>query len=58
MAAMKRFGVIQASKAMMTEVGIKCGPVRLPLTSLTPEHLAILHDAVERLSFGEFFNKT
>jgi N-acetylneuraminate lyase len=57
MAAMKRFGVIQASKAMMTEVDIKCGPVRPPLTTLTPEHMAILHDTVERLGFSEFFNK-
>jgi len=58
MAAMKRFGVIQASKGMMNEVDIKCGPVRAPLTPLTDEHLDILYDAVERLAFEEFFNKT
>ncbi len=42
---MRRYGEIAVGKAIMTLSGVPCGPVRAPLTNLTPERMhALRHD--------------
>jgi len=57
LAAMRRFGMIPATKYAMKEIGIDCGPVRPPLHRLSTEQQEQLHAALERVGLSEFRNK-
>ncbi len=54
---MNRCGGQPAGKAIMKLVGIDCGPVRLPLRTLTPADEAALRAALEAQGFFEFSSK-
>ncbi len=47
--AMQRFGYAAACKAVMSFIGIDCGPVRSPLRNLTADQLRELQQQIEAL---------
>ncbi len=49
------FGLMRAGKSVMAMIGLDCGPVRSPLTPLTPTETDALRD---RLSRFEFFSRS
>lgn len=49
----KNYGGLPAGKAIMSLVGIDCGPVRPPLRSLSPETQALLRTELEEIGFFE-----
>lgn len=49
-----RYGGVNAGKAIMKLCGFDCGPVRLPMKSLTAEALARLHEDLRAQGFFEF----
>lgn len=49
-----RFGGLPAGKAMLRMIGIDCGPVRLPLRSLSVEQEKALQIGLEQIGFFEF----
>jgi N-acetylneuraminate lyase len=51
---MVRFGGQPAGKAMMKLIGVDCGPVRLPLRTLTAEQEGALRAALDAQGFFEF----
>jgi N-acetylneuraminate lyase len=50
-AVVHRHGGLAAGKTLMRLVGVDCGPVRLPLRSLTAEQEASLRQALEEVGF-------
>jgi len=54
---MIRFGGLNANKAIMSLIGLDCGPVRLPLETLTPEATASLRAGLEKIGFFEAVNE-
>jgi N-acetylneuraminate lyase len=44
-----RYGFLAASKAVMSLVGVDCGPVRSPLRNLAREEIASLAEEVKAL---------
>ncbi len=48
---LKNFGVLPAGKAIMKMIGLDCGPVRLPLRTLTNEQSDRLHADLEDIGF-------
>jgi N-acetylneuraminate lyase len=42
------FGLMRAGKSVMAMMGIDCGPVRSPLTPITPPEVAALRDRLSR----------
>jgi len=46
-----KFGGIRAQKALMSVLGIECGPVRLPLTTLSREELSGMVYELESIGF-------
>lgn len=52
--AIGRYGYSAAAKAVMSLVGVDCGPPRLPLRALEGEQVAALRDDLERLGFFEW----
>lgn len=55
--AFLRFGGLPAGKAIMKMIGIDCGPVRLPLRTLTAVSEAKLREELERAGFFEFCSR-
>jgi len=49
-----RFGGVNAGKAIMKLCGFDCGPVRLPMKSLTPEACERLGEELRAQGFFEF----
>jgi N-acetylneuraminate lyase len=47
------FGGLPAGKAMLKLCGIDCGPVRLPLRTLTPERVAQMEKALAAIGWDE-----
>jgi N-acetylneuraminate lyase len=47
------YGGLPAGKAMLKLCGIDCGPVRLPLRTLTPERVEQMHRALEGLGWDD-----
>jgi N-acetylneuraminate lyase len=56
-AVLLRFGGLAAGKAMMKMVGIDCGPVRLPLRSLSDEQCRALRAELERIGFFDYCSR-
>jgi len=52
-----RYGGLIAGKAMMKMIGLDCGPVRLPLCSLSEQRQAKLHSELERVFFFDLCSK-
>jgi N-acetylneuraminate lyase len=52
-----RFGGLVAGKAMMKLVGLDCGPVRPPLSNLTPEQFDAMRVELDRIGFFSFCSK-
>lgn len=50
---MIRFGGLPAGKAIMKLVGVDCGPVRLPLRSLTAEQEKAMAEELGKVGFGK-----
>lgn len=50
------YGGLPAGKAVMGMIGIDCGPVRLPLRSLSPDQVHTLRTRLERLGAFEYFS--
>jgi N-acetylneuraminate lyase len=48
------YGFLPASKSIMQMVGIDCGPVRAPLTPLTPEQVRSLRLELDRAGFFDW----
>lgn len=55
---MHRFGGLPAGKAIMKFVGLDCGPVRLPLRTLTERDEAGLRQALEQINFFEHASRS
>jgi N-acetylneuraminate lyase len=53
-AILLKFGVLRATKATMSMIGIDCGPPRAPLTPLSERELASMRDGYERIGFFEW----
>ena len=51
---MNRHGGLPAGKAMMKLIGVDCGPVRLPLRSLSAAAEGALRADLERLGFFSY----
>jgi len=51
---MNRFGGLPAGKSIMKLIGIDCGPVRLPLTSLTAAAEEELRQQLQAIGFFEY----
>jgi N-acetylneuraminate lyase len=49
-----RFGGLSAGKAIMRLIGLDCGPVRLPLRSLSETKEKELREELERIGFFDF----
>jgi N-acetylneuraminate lyase len=49
-----RYGMPAAGKAVMSMIGIDCGPVRPPLTPLTPDRLRALERELAELGFFDW----
>ncbi len=54
---MNRHGGLPAGKAIMKFVGLDCGPVRLPLTSLDRTREESLRTSLERIGFFDYASK-
>jgi len=52
-AVMARHGGLPAGKAMMSLVGIDCGPVRPPLQNLTRSQFEVLRQELEQVGFPQ-----
>ena len=52
-----RYGGLIAGKAMMKMIGLDCGPVRLPLRTLSEQRQAKLHSELERVFFFDMCSK-
>src|SRR5207237_7790705 len=52
-----RHGGLAAGKAVMKLIGIDCGPVRLPLRSLSANDEHSLHAQLEQIGFFEYASK-
>jgi N-acetylneuraminate lyase len=50
----KRYRPLPAQKAMMSFVGIDCGPTRLPMQAMTPEETASLEHELAQIGFLEW----
>jgi N-acetylneuraminate lyase len=48
---LRNFGVLPGGKAIMKMIGLDCGPVRLPLRTLTNEQSDRLHADLEHIGF-------
>jgi N-acetylneuraminate lyase len=46
---LEKYGGLRAGKAMMAALGVDCGPVRPPLTPMTPDEVSQLHREVRDL---------
>lgn len=46
---LEKYGGLRAGKAAMSLLGVDCGPVRPPLTPLTPNEIAALHAELKAL---------
>jgi N-acetylneuraminate lyase len=53
LAALRRYGLIAAGKAMMAKVGQECGPVRPPLRTVAAEYLEQIESQLERIGFED-----
>jgi len=51
---MNKYGGVPAAKAMMKMIGLDCGPVRLPLASLTGERYEACRKELEQLGFFDW----
>ena len=51
---MNRVGGLAAGKSIMKLVGIDCGPVRLPLTRLSPTQEKAFHDDLKAIGFLDY----
>jgi N-acetylneuraminate lyase len=51
---MNRYGMLAASKAILTMIGIDCGPPRLPLGRLTPSQQNSLRNDLDRIEFFDW----
>jgi len=49
-----RFGGLTAGKSIMRLIGLDCGPVRLPLRSLSKAQESELRVELEKVGFFEF----
>jgi N-acetylneuraminate lyase len=56
--AMNRHGGLPAGKAIMQLIGVDCGPVRLPLRSLSAEAVRSLENELRALGFFEYCSQT
>ncbi|MFZ5495458.1 MAG: dihydrodipicolinate synthase family protein [Verrucomicrobiota bacterium] len=54
---MARFGGLPAGKAIMKLIGVDCGPVRLPLRTLTPAEETTLREGLDACGFFEFASR-
>ena len=54
---MNRYGGLAAGKAIMKFVGVDCGPVRLPLRSLTPTQETNFRRELEQVGFFGYASK-
>jgi N-acetylneuraminate lyase len=52
-----RYGGLPAGKAMMKMIGVDCGPVRIPLRSLTAKQESQLRGELEAVGFFEFCSR-
>jgi N-acetylneuraminate lyase len=52
-AVLNRYGGLSAGKAMMSLIGVDCGPVRLPLRRLGPAEMRGLQEDMERIGVLE-----
>jgi N-acetylneuraminate lyase len=52
-----KYGGLPALKAMMGQIGIECGPCRLPLRTLAPDRRERLREECERIGFYRKANK-
>ena len=50
-------GGLSAGKAIMNLIGVDCGPVRLPLRSLTPDQASHLKTELQAIGFFEYCSK-
>ncbi|HBG28241.1 MAG: hypothetical protein A2Y10_12840 [Planctomycetes bacterium GWF2_41_51] len=48
---------LSASKSLMRELGVDCGPVRLPLTNISPQQHELLISNLEQMGFFDFCSK-
>jgi len=48
---LETFGVLSAGKSIMRMIGVDCGPLRLPLRTLTHDQYERLHAELERIGF-------
>lgn len=51
---MNRVGGLAAGKSIMKLIGVDCGPVRLPLTALSPEVENDFHAQLKRIGFLDY----
>ena len=51
---LSHYGYLTAAKAVMSMIGIDCGPPRLPLTPLSPAQQNALRQDLERIEFFEW----
>lgn len=57
-AVLNRFGGLAAGKAVMNMLGIDCGPMRRPLTTLSPQQTALLHRELEQIGFFQYCSRS
>jgi len=48
-AALATFGVLRANKVVMSLLGVDCGPVRLPLRTMTDREIHTLYETIKHL---------
>jgi len=48
---LKSYDVLPAGKSVMKMIGLDCGPVRVPLRTLTDEQCDELHAELQRIGF-------
>lgn len=56
-AVLNRYGGLAAGKVVMKRIGLDCGPVRLPLRSLTEEECAALNAELDALGAEEYLSR-
>lgn len=49
-----RYGGLAGTKAMMALIGADCGPPRLPMVPLSPDHLASLRQELEAIGYFQW----
>lgn len=52
-----RYGGLRGQKAMMKLIGMDCGPVRLPLVSLSNQELNALENDLQKIGFFDWASK-